>query len=189
MRYTSRWLTALVIGVLALSGAATGCGSVSPSHRSVDSPLGAGATSGVTPSAPAAAATTLPAPEPDPTAAPPEGAGVGGSVTMQKSGGIAGVMQSVNISADGSWIFTDRRSNVTRRGHLTSSQRQQLTNSLTNPALQREASKAGGAVCNDGFVYSITSGQMRVRYASCGGLGNQPALMAVIRTIEDATPM
>jgi len=186
MRYTSRWLTALVIGVLALSGAAAGCGSVSPSHRSVDSPLGAGATS-----APAPAPTTPPLkPEPDPTTAePPEGAGVGGSVSMQKSGGIAGVMQSVNISADGSWVFTDRRANVTRRGHLTSTQRQQLTSSLANPALRREASQAGGAVCNDGFVYSITSGQMRVRYASCGGLGNQPALMAVIRTIEDATPM
>jgi hypothetical protein len=182
-------LTALVVGLLALSGAMTGCGSVHPSSRAVNGPpgAGAGAASEVTPSVPAAGPST-PAPPPV-TTAPPEGAGTGGSVSMQKSGGIAGVMQSVNIAADGSWVYTDRRSGMVRRGNLTSGQRQQITSTLANPALVREASKAGGGVCNDGFVYSIISGQIKVRYASCGGLGNQPALMAVIRAIEDATPM
>jgi hypothetical protein len=194
MRYTSGWVTdrarlALAVAALAVPVTlAAACGpAASQDARATGADAGLGSQSWGTAATPTPAATT---PAPD-TGGPAQGdSSLTGTVTMQRSGGFAGVMQSVEIAPDGAWTYTDRRAGTVRHGRLSSVQRQRLVRSLADPALTREqAVSAPVGVCSDGYLYQITSDRMRMKFVWCGSVGNRPALVAVITAIEDATPM
>lgn len=173
----------VVVALAALSLMLVACGpSAIEATRSTGAIAGA-ESSGPTP-------TTVPATTP-PAPAGPAGTSLTGTVTMQRSGGFAGVMQSVVIGADGAWTFTDRRAGTVRHGQLNPFQRQRLAQVLTDPALARQAATVSTSVgvCSDGYLYQITWGSQRTRLMWCGSVGNHPAAVAVITAIEDATPM
>jgi hypothetical protein len=135
---------------------------------------------------PTAAPTTAPG---DPGPGSGE-ASLAGTVTMQRSGGFAGVMQSVAIAPDGAWTYTDRRAGTVRHGRLSQTQRERLAQALANPALTGEqAASTRVGVCSDGYLYQITWGRTKAQFVWCGSVGNRPAWVAVITLIEDATPM
>jgi hypothetical protein len=112
------------------------------------------------------------------------------SITVTRTGGFAGVMQSVAISPDGSWVYTDQRSGKVERGQLTAAQRQELAGLVGDPALGGEArrSSAPGA-CNDAFVYTVAVGEFTFRYEQCGSPSNRPLTDRVLALVAAATPM
>ena len=81
-------------------------------------------------------------------------------MTVTRTGGIAGVRQTIRIAANGWWTYQDGRSGASDSGRLTATQRQLLTRLVTDPDFVREAREAPapGIVCNDGFVYSLSVG-------------------------------
>src|SRR3954464_9791138 len=111
-RCTPRSVTFVLVGIATIS-ALTACATGSTS----------GATSPV-PSAtsPVPSATTVPPTTPPPTT---PGGSVGSgpvgqllSLTVTRSGGIAGAMDELVIGPDGSWTFTNRKTAATQRGTL-----------------------------------------------------------------------
>jgi hypothetical protein len=139
---------------------------------------------------PGAPATSEP---PDPATSPPGPPVTGPAlsrVTVIRTGGIAGVMQSIQIEADGSWTYVDRRTGDPKTGRLTSAQRQQLVGLLGSAAFSREARMPPPAgVCNDGFIYSIQIGDVATRYDDCGNAGQRPTVEAVINLLVNATAL
>lgn len=112
------------------------------------------------------------------------------SLTITRTGGFAGVMQVVAIAADGTWTFTDRRAGTTQQGTFTAAQREELTRLAADPAVMAE-SRAGGpkGVCNDGYIYTITVGEMSIRYEQCGDASKRPVTDQLLTVVRDGTPM
>jgi hypothetical protein len=123
------------------------------------------------------AATTPPAP-PAATTPPAPPAPV---VTLRRSGGLAGVAQTVQVQPDGSWTYVDvRQSAVKRTGELTADQRKQLRALAASDELAKEGRVERKPVkCNDGFVYQLDAGAVEVGWSECGD-GDTPDTAATI---------
>jgi hypothetical protein len=97
-------------------------------------------------------------------------------------------MQTVVISPDGSWVFTDRRTGDSKQGHLTAAQVTELGRLVGAPALATEARRFPPPMaCNDAVTWEVAVGELTVREPGCGG--NYPATDAVIRFVTDNTAM
>jgi len=193
MRYTSRWIAAVALVALPVSGASlTACATDTVAGSS---PTGAEASASSTGSttatpAPATSGPSGGAGEPSSTGGPTTGPASYGKVTVARTGGIAGVMQVVVVNQDGSWVYTDKKAARTMRGRLTEALHRQLAALLANPNFVRETRLAPTpARCNDAFIYSVSVGEASVRYEQCGGVGNRPAIDAVLELVQGATPM
>jgi hypothetical protein len=124
-------------------------------------------------------------PTPGQTTAAP--APVGQTVTVQRTGGIAGVSEMIVIGADGAWTFTDQKSGKTEKGQLTPAQLMQLAQLALDPRVGAEAQASAAAVCNDAFQYAITAGDQSYRFEDCGQ--DKPALKALLTLITGSTPL
>jgi hypothetical protein len=172
---------------LALPAVLTACGDgTTPSEPSVAAPSADPTTSGPVSSPTAATASAGTTAGPAPTGGP-----VGSTtVTVLRSGGIAGVMQQLKIEPNGTWRYLDKRGGQTQQGQLSAAQRQELTQLVSSPAFIAEIRQAPPpGVCNDGFVYAVTVGELSFRYEQCGGKGNRPTIDSVLRLVQGATPM
>jgi hypothetical protein len=110
-------------------------------------------------------------------------------LTITRTGGFAGVNQTLEIAADGSWVYTDRRQNRTERGSLTSAQQLALLRLIADPGFAEQLrTKRTSGVCNDTFRYVIKAGDVSASFDDCGGQ-NQPAVTAVLKAVTDATPL
>jgi hypothetical protein len=191
----TRWRGVLVLAALplALLACSTQRGPVATPSALVTTSVG-------TPSAPVTTGVATPSAMAE---TPPRASGApGGStstskavpsvpgVTVTRTGGLAGVMQVLAVAADGSWTFTDRRAGTSQQGKLTTAQHQDLGRLVTDPALAAESrhSPAPGS-CADGFHYTITFGEMSVRYDQCGTAGKRPLTDQLLALVLDATPM
>lgn len=156
------------LAILALAVAAlAGCGpAASPSGGSASSGSPSPATASISPSA-------LPGP-----------------VTVSRSGGIAGVNDTLTIAPDGGWTFRDR-TGKTQNGHLSEAQRAELAALLADPTVGREARQApGNPPCMDAFVYQLSAGSLLVRGPDCGDLSRvYPGLARVVSLLADVTPL
>ncbi len=121
------------------------------------------------------------------TTAPTTSAPTG--VTITRTGGIAGVNQTIQIAADGSWTYTDAKTGASQRGSLTQDQRATLFGILATPGLidQMNQHASAAPTCNDGFHYAITLGSESFAFTDCGGTA-APEIEAVISAIVGATP-
>lgn len=127
---------------------------------------------------------------------PPAGSSTGSAtprltaVTVTRTGGIAGVMQQLVISPNGSWTYTDRKTQASQTGQLTAAQAAQLASLLANPALSAEARITPPPIaCNDSFVYTITAGELSLRYDQCAAQGKRPVTDQLVAAVVDATPL
>jgi len=182
MRHASRWIATVTRAGLVLLLGACAAGGTS----------GAPGTPDVTSGPPATATTPPPATSPQDTTRPPNPPVTGaaqGRVTVSRTGGIAGVMQVLQVEQDGSWVFTDKRRAITKSGRLTAAQRQQLVGLVTSPAFVREARMTPAGMCNDGFLYAVQVGSLVARQDDCGSSSQQPTLSAVIDLMVDATDL
>jgi hypothetical protein len=103
-------------------------------------------------------------------------------VTLRRSGGLAGVAQTVIVLLPGGgWAFQDvRRSGDQRLGRLTADQRRQLQSLLASDELAKEARVERKPVkCNDGFVYRLDTGAQKVGWSDCGD-GEEPDTASAI---------
>ncbi|HEX6870520.1 MAG TPA: hypothetical protein VF163_05430 [Micromonosporaceae bacterium] len=113
-----------------------------------------------------------------------------GPVSITRTGGIAGVNQSVEITADGGWVYTDRRANKTERGTLTAEQQLRLLNLVRAPGFADQilASPAPHSGCADSFRYIISVGDRSTSFDDCGQ-DERPAVAALLAAVADATPL
>jgi hypothetical protein len=112
-----------------------------------------------------------------------------GTVTVTRTGGIAGGEHQLVVSTDGSWVYTDRQTGAVKRGQLTTAQRTQMVQLLQSPALAQEARTGGSSIgCNDAFVYSIQVGEASLRYDQCTA-GKRPTTRQLIAALTAATPL
>jgi len=122
-----------------------------------------------------------------PTTAPTPTA-IQAPVTMTRTGGFVGVSQSIEVAPDGSWTYTDMRTNTTEHGTLTAAQVTQLRQLVGDPSFVEQLTKPSGKdVCADGFHYTISMGGDTSAFEDCGG-NDRPAVAAAIAALTDATP-
>jgi hypothetical protein len=110
------------------------------------------------------------------------------SVNMTLSGGIAGLMRTVEVKADGSYTVTDRRAGNIVSGELTEEELTRLEEVIST--LEFSTSKNPSA-CADCFVYDIeiiSGGQKMLVSADDVTLGDSGAgtLAQFLREIMDS---
>ncbi|GAB2959609.1 hypothetical protein GCM10027280_55530 [Micromonospora polyrhachis] len=112
-----------------------------------------------------------------------------GAVTIVRTGGFAGVWQSLTVAGDGRWTYHDRPNDRdVETGALTAAQRTRLRTLLADPALAAEATrKPGPPACADGFSYTLTTGSSTVSWLDCGDAPKTAG--SVVRLLEDATAL
>ena len=111
-------------------------------------------------------------------------------VTVARTGGIAGVSQTLRVEPDGSWIYVDRRPVAQKTGRLAEPDFRQLVSLVTGPAFAREARMAPPVgTCSDGFIYTVTIGELTARYDDCATESERPTTASVIDLLVDATPL
>ncbi|MGH7753798.1 MAG: hypothetical protein ACREN5_13375, partial [Gemmatimonadales bacterium] len=114
MRQTSRWIAAVVAGLaLPLAGCAAS-----------DEPAPSGQPGAATSAGATGTANPGPTPTPGPTSptgdrTPPTTAKPAGTVTITRTGGIAGASELIKIATDGTWVYTDRKNGGSQQGKLT----------------------------------------------------------------------
>ncbi|HEX6498065.1 MAG TPA: hypothetical protein VF054_03430 [Micromonosporaceae bacterium] len=111
-------------------------------------------------------------------------------VTLTRSGGIAGVNDTITVDSGGAWTFRDRTGKILD-GHLSEAQRAELAALLADPSVGREARQApANPPCMDAFVYHLSAGGLDVQGADCGDLGRRyPGLAKIVTLLTDVTPM
>jgi len=75
------------------------------------------------------------------------------TISMTKSGGIMGMLRSIEVQADGSYTVTDERAKNTVTGALKSADVKTLSGLIVNTEVAVQKSKM---VCADCFVYDIS---------------------------------
>ena len=124
-------------------------------------------------------------PRPDQPAPPASTAGR--TVTVQRTGGIAGGRDTTVVQPTGEWARTDR-TGTRRTGRLTGDQQRELHRLLADPRLPAEAGRSRApTACRDAFEYLVTIGTMQIGYADCPSDAGQPvAAMAITALVESA---
>ncbi|HZM76107.1 MAG TPA: hypothetical protein VFC19_10290 [Candidatus Limnocylindrales bacterium] len=138
---------------------------------------------------------TTPAAEPTPsdspaapatTAAPQSPATVNLTITIRKTGGIAGVNDTLVVDAKGNWTRTTKSG--TKTGQLTPEQLAQAAKLATDPRLIAEAQTPQPSTnCADAFVYAVSIGTATVTYSDCGSGSSPPATTALVRYLDQVT--
>lgn len=154
-------------------------------------PAGATAPSGapVTPAPGSTAAPTAPEPTPSKSStARPGPAPTTARVVLTRSGGIAGVGDTITVEPRGAWTVINR-SGKRRTGSLTVAQRSQLRQLTNDPRLADEALKPpGGTDCRDVFTYTLSTGAYRVTFTDCSTDSDRPAAaLAIVELLTTAT--
>lgn len=112
-------------------------------------------------------------------------------VTLRRTGGFAGVFQTLVVRPDGGWTWTDgpETGGPSKTGQLTAAQRTELARLAADPALAAEASsKRGAPKCNDGFLYTLAVGARTVVWGDCGAV-TPPTATAITNLLATATPL
>jgi hypothetical protein len=88
-------------------------------------------------------------------------------ITVERTGGIAGVQDEVTVQPDGSWGRTGKAS--PSRGRMPADRNDTLTRMAADPALQAEAARSSPeSACADAFEYTVSVGAVRVAWTDCG---------------------
>ncbi len=109
-------------------------------------------------------------------------------VVLVKSGGIAGLTDTVRVGPDGHWTRTDRAGG-SREGQLAAEKLTRLRQLAADPRLAAEAAVTVPAtMCADAFSYRLTVGPNQVSYVDCPPQAKPPAVTAqVVDLLNGAT--
>jgi hypothetical protein len=187
---------------LLLTAALTACDSPAadrsaPSAGAASSAGASAAAGGASAGAPAgsAAATTAPAGRPSasaPTASrpiPTPGRSIRTEgVTLVRSGGIAGLTDTITVRPDGVWQRSDKQGRKDD-GKLAAARRTELQQLLADPRLAAEAQRppGGGEQCRDALTYLLVSPQGLVRHTQCPGAKPPEVTMRIAALLLAAT--
>lgn len=131
---------------------------------------------------------------PDPTGATPTTGspaitptGAGPTVTLVRSGGIAGVRDTVVVQPDGRWQRDQRTGSDS--GRLSAVELARLRGLAADPALAAEASRPSPDLknCADGFVLALTVGPRTVHWIECGSAGRPVVATDIARLLLTST--
>ena len=136
----------------------------------------------------AGCASTTGSPGDSPAASSPAVSAV--AITVEKSGGIAGMRDTIQIDASGNWSRSDKTGKTTS-GKLTAEQVSKLQTLAADPKLATESAAAAQAAptkCADTFNYAISAGPVVLRFTDCPSDSFQPAAAkALVSYAEQAT--
>ncbi len=126
----------------------------------------------------------------DPPGEPPvatSGAAVMPSVTVVRSGGIAGLNDTFIVNPDGRWTATDK-AGTTKSGELNAQQAHELQRLATEPAFAAESRQQRGETkCADAFAYKVTvtgdAGPVLVSFSDCPSDENLPQTAMAIAVL------
>ena len=111
------------------------------------------------------------------------------SVKMTQSGGIMGLLRSIQVGSDGNYLVTDERSHLSSTGSLTKQQLTELQGLIANMKFTPPEIRGS---CADCFVYDIeieTGGQRMIVQADDMSLPDSgiESLVDFLRRILDAS--
>lgn len=90
-----------------------------------------------------------------------------GPVTVIRTGGFAGVQDTLVVQPDGRWQST-RRTAAAGSGQLTAPQRERLRRLAVDPRLAAEATRRPPPTrCRDAFSYTVIVAATTVGYVAC----------------------
>ena len=108
-------------------------------------------------------------------------------ISLERTGGIAGVNQKIQISVDGSWTYHDN--GKTQTGTLTDQQISKLQSLVLDDRLSTEAKHKDTRKCADGFTYTLNAGDLSMTAVYCGDFEARPAFTTLVKYVNDVTPM
>jgi len=116
----------------------------------------------------------------------PSSSGGAYTVSVQRTGGIAGIRDEVTIGPDGAWRATDRAGAV-KTGQLTEEQRATLTRLAGDRRLATESKRVQGPTkCADTYNYVVNVNTMRISYIDCPTDTDLPeATSAIVKFVTD----
>ncbi|MGR6322473.1 hypothetical protein Q2K19_13245 [Micromonospora soli] len=128
---------------------------------------------------------------PSASATPTEGGGTAGrpgvEVVLTKSGGIAGLTDTITVRPDGRWTRVDR-AGTARTGQLDAADLDRLRRLTADPRLAAEATATSTTMCADAFTYQLTVGPITTGYVDCPPEATPPAgTAAVVDLLTRAT--
>jgi hypothetical protein len=106
-------------------------------------------------------------------------------VVVARTGGFAGVMDTITVNGDGSWTHPTA---VTVSGKLDVTDQIKLQQLAKDPRLAAEATAtAPPTMCNDAFDYTVTAGKVVVTFTDCPGDPVQPVVAKqIVEFVQDA---
>ncbi|WP_344088525.1 hypothetical protein [Luedemannella helvata] len=121
------------------------------------------------------------------TGAPP-GAGMLSGITVHRTGGVAGVDETLAVTPAGAWTYRNAKTGATETGTFTPDQALALTEIASDPALpQQIADSAPKGACNDGFTYALEVSGKSYDVEDCGEV--KPLVGALLAKLAEATPL
>jgi hypothetical protein len=116
------------------------------------------------------------------TGAPEPGGPAGQLVTVEKTGGFAGVQEAVLVDPSGKWTVTGQAAgSTTEGGRLTMADSEKLQALAADPRFAVEASATRAPTkCADAFAFAVTVGTATVRYSDCSSDSPLPAVASEI---------
>jgi hypothetical protein len=110
------------------------------------------------------------------------------TVTLTRTGGLAGVNEQVTVEPDGSWTYVGRSGKDS--GRLGAADLATLVRLVTDPGLAGAGASPTPGSCADGFTYRLSAGDVSTGAVDCGTLAAQhPTLAQVVDLLVRATPM
>jgi hypothetical protein len=152
-------------------------------------------TSSPAPSAASSASTTTVSPstppnKPQPSSSGPHEPAPGDfpGVQLVRSGGIAGITETITVLPDGRWTVKSSRG-ANRSGKLVTTQKSRLQALLADSRLAAEATRKDTTTgrCSDAFTYLLVAGHRLIRYTNCGESDKPEITVAVISLLQSAT--
>ncbi len=197
MRSTRHFSVTLAATFTALVALTAGCSSSANSAAPASSASAPSTTQPTEAASPTSSgpAGTLPTPSAPTSAATSAGSTTGGStaagnadvlpLTIRRSGGIAGTVETITVTANGQVSVSHRGAAAKPSVPLGSAQLTDLTKLLRTKALAQVAATPSNRklVCNDGYVYDIRTPHWTLQTDDChkGSLpGLNPLLAAVL---------
>lgn len=102
------------------------------------------------------------------------------NITVERTGGFAGVKDTVDLAPHGSWTATNKRGDR-RAGELTPDQTARIQTLAADPRIAAEAGQTRPPTrCRDAYSYVLTVGAVRVAFVDCPADPDQPAASLVL---------
>jgi hypothetical protein len=107
------------------------------------------------------------------------------TVVVARTGGFAGVMDTITVRPDGTWTHP---TGLTVTGKVDPAKFATLQQLATDPRLATEAAATSAPTkCNDAFDYTVTAGALTVSYTDCPSDAYQPVVTKqIVDLVEKA---
>lgn len=109
-------------------------------------------------------------------------------MVLVRSGGIAGLAETLTVEPDGRWTLVDR-TEARRSGQIGEADLDRLRQLAGDPRLAVESGRTTGpTVCRDALTYRLSVGATEIDYIDCPADGDQPEVaMSLVELLTRVT--